>query len=78
MHLCRWGEVVIVQLNAPVLDRSSFGLKRPNGQSLIRALRHIINFDSGLLIRHLDLGLRLDDDPGRMTGTLFLFAPSFG
>ena len=23
-------------------------------------------------------GLRLDHDPGRMTGTLFLFAPSFG
>jgi hypothetical protein len=36
-------------------DRSAKGLKRPIGQSLIRALRHIIEFDSGLLIRHLDL-----------------------
>src|SRR2546427_175785 len=25
----------------------------PNGQSLIRALLHIVKFDSGLLIRHL-------------------------
>ena len=31
--------------------QSPVGLKRPIGQSLIRALRHIVEFDSGLLIR---------------------------
>ncbi len=49
-------------------DRSAKGLQRPIGQSLIRALRHIIEFDSGLLITWIS-GLRLDHDllpaPGR-------------
>jgi hypothetical protein len=35
--------------------RVLFGLDRPIGKSVIRALRHTIEFDSGLLIRHLDL-----------------------
>ena len=38
-----------------VCDQSLGGLKRPNGQSLIRGHRHIIKFDSGLLVTHLDL-----------------------
>ena len=40
------------------------------GQSLIRALRHIIEFDSGLLIRHLDLGLMSGLCPAKMTRDL--------
>ena len=45
-------------------DRSAKGLERPIGQSLIRALRHIIEFDSGLLIRHLDLDTAPEDFRG--------------
>jgi hypothetical protein len=39
----------------PWFTRVQFGLNRPIGQSLIRALRHIIKFDSGLLIKSSDL-----------------------
>jgi len=38
-----------------VCARVLFGLNRPIGQSLIRALRHIIKFDPGLLIKSSDL-----------------------
>jgi hypothetical protein len=64
MHLSQWGEVGLITHTPFVYDQSPYGLTRPNGQSLIRARRHIIKLDSGLLIRYLDLGLRLDHDPG--------------
>jgi hypothetical protein len=51
------GGVGFSNRHSAVRDQSLVGLKRPNGQSLIRARRHIIEFDSGLLIRHLDLRL---------------------
>jgi hypothetical protein len=51
-------------LHAPLfVTRVLFGLSRPIGQSLIRALRHIIEFDSGLLIKSSDLQVY----PGTMT-----------
>jgi hypothetical protein len=40
---------------AQLVHQSPVGLKRPNGQSLICALRHIVKFDSDLLIRHSGL-----------------------
>ena len=52
-----WGGLMLFNPHDRCRDQSLGGLKRPNGQSLIRALRHIIKFDSGLLIRHLDLRL---------------------
>jgi hypothetical protein len=56
-------------------DWSAKGLKRPNGQSLIM----LFGFDSGLLIRHLDLRLTPGHDSSRITGNLFgLLAPRFG
>jgi hypothetical protein len=52
------GEVELFNRITPIVfTRVLFGLNRPIGESLIRALRHIIEFDSGLLIRHLDLRL---------------------
>ena len=75
--LPEWRGVDLIT-HTPIVTRV-FTSQRPNGQSLIRARRHIIKFDSGLLISTWISGLRLDYDPRRMTGTLFtLFAPSFG
>ena len=56
--------VQLSNLFTPVVcTRALFGLNRPVGQSLIRALRHIIEFDSGLLIKSSDLQVY----PGTMT-----------
>jgi hypothetical protein len=49
--------LLLLNLMALFLTRVLVGLQRPIGQSLIRALRHIIEFDSGLLIRQFDLQL---------------------
>jgi hypothetical protein len=57
--LYRGGELSSFNLRTHLFcARVLFGLNRPIGQSLIRALRHIIEFDSGLLIRLSDLRLR--------------------
>jgi len=59
--LLGWGGAP--QPGYPLLHQSLFGLHRPIGQSLIRAHWHIIEFDSGLLIRLSDLR----GYPGTMT-----------
>jgi hypothetical protein len=56
------------------MQRMLEALRAENSQdskadSLIRALRHIIEFHSGLLIRHLDLRLTPGSDCTGMTGT---------
>jgi len=49
-----WVEV-FNRIGPSFLTRVLVGLTRPIGQSLIRSLPHIIEFDSGLLIKSSDL-----------------------